>query len=105
VLQAAFPSPVRWFGPYEAFDQRYDAVLYIQRGDEDQIRDFLTFASETLLFPTTLDECWALAGHMEAEGRSAIGELVYRAKTYGGKPGDRAAALERVDRRLTCGVS
>lgn len=94
VLQAAFPPPVRWYGPYEAFDQRYDGILYIQRDDEDRIRDFLAFASETLLFPTTLDECWALSGHMEAEGRSEVGELVYRAKTYVGKLGDRVAAQE-----------
>ena len=92
ILQAAFPAPVRWYGPYEAYSANFDRVLYVQEGKREALGDFLSFLQETLFFPTTLDECWAMEGHMERDGRTAIGELVYRAKTYAGKPGNVGAA-------------
>ena len=93
-LRAAFPTPVKWYGPYESYDESYDWVLFIQEADESRLREFLAFLDETLLFPTTLDECWAVSGHMADEGRTEIGELVFRAKTYGSKQGDPVVAQE-----------
>lgn len=68
--------------------------MYVQSIDEKELRRFLDFLAETILVQTTLDQCWAIGMHMEDEGRSPVGDLVYRAKSYSGKPGDRAAAEE-----------
>lgn len=96
ILRRAFRPPTRWYGPYESFDPGFDYVLYAQDADESCLRGFLKFASETLLVPTAaLDECWAMAMHVgEDLQRTKVGELVYRAKTYPGKPGDAAVAGE-----------
>ncbi|MGH8950145.1 MAG: DNA-processing protein DprA [Acidimicrobiia bacterium] len=92
VLQEAFPSPTKWYGPYEAYEPRYGWVLYGHDVDERSLGLFLEFASTAPFIPTTLDECWVLSMHMGEGGRTPVGELVYNAKTYAGKPGDLQAA-------------
>jgi Phosphoribosyl transferase domain len=95
ILQKVFPTPASWFGPYDSFDKRFDRVLYVQGADADPLKAFLTFLTQTLLVETMLDETWALDMHMTDGGdRTTIGESVYRAKTYSGKPGDRETAAD-----------
>lgn len=91
VLRRALPDAA-WFGPFDAYQSRFDYVLYIQRLDETVLKPFLDFLSSTLLLVTTLDECWALEVHMTPSGRGEVGSIVYRAKTYRPKRGDRRAA-------------
>jgi hypothetical protein len=98
VLQSAFGAPAVWYGPYDSFDKRYDYVLYVQQLTEAEIRPFLSFLTSTLMVDSVLEEAWALGMHMSDEGdRTDLGELVYRAKTYSGKPGETAAARELGD--------
>lgn len=108
ILRRAFPSPARWFGTYESFNRKFSHVVYVQDQSEGPLRTFLEFAKERLLIPSSLDECWALDIHWQEgfllkigelilrrdPGRTEIGELVYRAKTYTNKPGDPATADE-----------
>ena len=95
VLAKAFPSPVGWYGPYESYDRRFDYVLYLQGLDDSALRPFLGFLEETILVDSALDEIWALEMHMkDPDARTDIGELVYRAKAYEGKPGEPAAATD-----------
>ena len=61
VLQRAFQSPAKWYGPYDSFDHRYDYVLYVQHSTEDALRRFFGFLADTLLVDSMLDEAWALA--------------------------------------------
>jgi hypothetical protein len=100
VLQRAFPTPVRWYGPFPSYDRRFDHVLYVQGGQEAGIRRFLDFCSETLLLPepSTLDESWAMDMHWYQGERTELGQLVYRAKTYRGSPGEPEAAEELASR-------
>jgi hypothetical protein len=92
VFQSAFPLPTRWYGPYDAWAEGFDSVLYVQNLEVAPLREFVAFARESLLIPTPLDECWCLDGHMAEGGRSATGEFVYQAKTYETKRGNRVAA-------------
>ncbi|OFW75508.1 MAG: hypothetical protein A2Y55_11950 [Actinobacteria bacterium RBG_16_68_12] len=95
ILQRAFPPPVSWYGPYTSFDSRFDSVVYMQGVEEDQLRRFLGFLSDTLFVETALDEAWALDMHMrDVVDRTGTGDLVFRAKTYAGKPGEPEAAAE-----------
>lgn len=82
ILRDAFPS-ARWIGPLErVFDSRFDHVLFVDQLEQEGLERFLNFARETLLCQSSLDELWALEWHMGQAGRSAVGELVYSAKTY-----------------------
>jgi len=94
VFQSAFPLPTRWYGPYEAWADEFNSVLYVQNVEESALRTLVSFTQESLLIPTPLDECWCLDGHMAEEGRTRTGNLVYRGKTYGAKRGEKHAAEE-----------
>lgn len=81
-------------GPMNPFDPKYDWAVYGQDVDQTALGSFLEFASSSLLIPTALDECWVLSTHMGSGVRTPVGELVYKAKTYLGKPGEPEAAEE-----------
>ena len=92
LLRRAFPVPASWYGPYDSFAAQFDYVLYAQGIEDRALASYLDMAKQTLLIPSTLDECWALSHHMAPEGRSEVGQLVYDAKTYANKLGRRDAA-------------
>jgi hypothetical protein len=50
--------------------------------------------------PSTLAGCWALDLHWDPvhNCRTAVGQLVYEAKSYDGKPGNRDSAQQLVDK-------
>lgn len=55
--------------------------------------------------PPPLEGCWFLDNHWDPRysERTPIGDLLYQAKTYGQKPGERWAA-EALARRMSAGV-
>jgi hypothetical protein len=98
LLRRAFPAPASWFGPYESYSSDFDYVLYAQQADETALRRFARLATEALFVTTPCDECWALSFHMTAQGRTSMGELVFKAKAYSNKGGDPEAAEQLAGR-------
>lgn len=53
-----------------------------------------------LVVPIDVHECWATDLHWKGDRRSAVGELVYAAKTYGTNKRGDASAADRLGRCL-----